>query len=147
MHLLNILFKIMTDLAASTFCCGELVSGEQWCFYFNLEIETSLCQAKNDPTCPGEIPSKLCILRFTYWSSKLTKCVGSSELQLGVKDKWLLWMCWWDGTSTQLCFQVPGNKPRTAVWYPRTTKTWLHFLTYSSFLENILLPWRYVHTE
>lgn len=82
----------MTDLAASTFCCGELVSGEQWCFYFNLEVETSLCQAKNYPACRGEIPSKLCILRFTYWSSKLTKCVGSSELQLGVKDEWLLWM-------------------------------------------------------
>lgn len=83
----------MTAPAASTVCCWEMVSGEQWCSCFNAETETSLYQAENHPLCPGEIPSKFCILRFTYRSSKLTKYVGSSELLAGVKEEWLFWMC------------------------------------------------------
>jgi len=56
----------MTDLAANIVCRWEVVSGEQRCSYFNAKIKTSLCQARNYPARPGEIPSKLCILTLNF---------------------------------------------------------------------------------
>lgn len=85
---------------ASTVCCWEMVSGEQWCSCFNTEIKTSLWQAKNYPAHPGELPSKLCILRFKYWSSKKLSMSGAPNSLLKLEMKAALRS---DGRGSEHC--------------------------------------------